>query len=110
MLLVVQIPGSALILAAFAASQMGRTGGRSRSYLCADAIGSFALAASTLLVPQWDFLARRASGSPCRCSASAKAFPASFRRDGMDSSAKARQDGVRSTADRRQRTGGTWTP
>jgi hypothetical protein len=44
--LLIQIIGSALILAAFTANQIGNTGTSSRSYLAANAIGSLALAVS----------------------------------------------------------------
>jgi hypothetical protein len=55
--LLIQITGSALIVAAFAASQIGSTDKSSRAYLAANAIGSFALASSALLSSQWGFLA-----------------------------------------------------
>jgi hypothetical protein len=55
--LLIQIIGSALILAAFAANQIGNTGTSSRSYLTANAIGSLALAVSAVLGSQWGFLA-----------------------------------------------------
>jgi hypothetical protein len=55
--LVIQVAGSALIVAAFAAHQAGRIGRSSRLYLAASIIGSFALAASALLGSQWGFLA-----------------------------------------------------
>jgi hypothetical protein len=55
--LVIQVNGSALIVAAFAASQTGRIGRSSRLYLAANVIGSVALAASALPSSQWGFLA-----------------------------------------------------
>jgi hypothetical protein len=55
--LLIQIIGSALILAAFAANQVGSTGTSSRSYLAANAVGSLALAVSAVLGSQWGFLA-----------------------------------------------------
>jgi hypothetical protein len=55
--LLLQIIGSVLILAAFAADQLGSTGKSSRSYLAANAVGSGALASSALLGSQWGFLA-----------------------------------------------------
>jgi hypothetical protein len=55
--LLVQVTGSALIVAAFAASQAGRIGRSSRLCLAASVIGSLALAASALLGSQWGFLA-----------------------------------------------------
>ena len=57
MSLLVQIVGSALILAAFAANQLGSTGTSSRPYLAANALGSLALAFSAVLSSQWGFLA-----------------------------------------------------
>jgi hypothetical protein len=51
---VVQVTGSALIVAAFAASQAAGIG-RSRLCLAANVIGSLALAASALLGSQWGF-------------------------------------------------------
>jgi hypothetical protein len=65
--LLIQIIGSALILAAFAANQVGRTSTSSRSYLAANAIGSLALAISAVLGSQWGFLALE--GSWCVVSA-----------------------------------------
>jgi len=54
---VIQVTGSALIVAAFAASQTGRIGRSSRLYPAASVIGSVALAAGALLGSQWGFLA-----------------------------------------------------
>jgi hypothetical protein len=51
--LLIQIIGSALILAAFAANQVGSTATSSRSYLAANAIGSLALAVSAVLRSPW---------------------------------------------------------
>jgi hypothetical protein len=55
--LLLQATGSAFILAAFAANQIGMTSRSSRPYLAANTIGSFGLAASALLGSQWGFLA-----------------------------------------------------
>lgn len=56
MSLLAQAVGSAVILAAFAASQFGLAGTSSYFYLAANVIGSLALAASALLSSQWGFL------------------------------------------------------
>jgi hypothetical protein len=53
MSLVVQVTGSALIVAAFAASQAAGIGRSSRLCLAANVIGSLALAAGALLGSQW---------------------------------------------------------
>jgi hypothetical protein len=50
---VVQVTGSALIVAAFAASQGAGIGGASCLYLAANIIGSLALAVSALLGSPW---------------------------------------------------------
>jgi hypothetical protein len=55
-LLVARAAGSAVILAAFAASQFGLASGSSHFYLAVSVIGSLALAASALLSSQWGFL------------------------------------------------------
>jgi hypothetical protein len=54
--LVVQALGSAVVLVAFAASQLGLASSVSRLYLAANVIGSLALAASAWLGSQWGFL------------------------------------------------------
>jgi hypothetical protein len=51
-----QAVGSAVVLAAFAASQFGLAGTSSYFYLAANVIGSLVLAASALLGSQWGFL------------------------------------------------------
>jgi hypothetical protein len=74
--LVVQVTGSALIVAAFAASQAAGMGRSPSLYLAASVIGSLALAASALPGSQWGFWPWRASGPPCRSSACARHFVA----------------------------------
>jgi hypothetical protein len=53
--LVVQVTGSALIVAAFAASQAAGIAGPPRLCLAAGVIGSLALAAGALPGSQWGF-------------------------------------------------------
>ena len=55
--LLIQLIGSALVLAAFGANQIWRTSDSSRLYLTANALGSFGLAVSALTGSQWGFLA-----------------------------------------------------
>ena len=53
---VVQVFGSLLILAAFAASQRGRMDPNSKVYLLLNLVGSAVLAVEALLGKQWGFL------------------------------------------------------
>lgn len=57
MSLLIQLAGSALVLAAFAANQIWRASDSSRLYLTANALGSAGLAVSALAGGQWGFLA-----------------------------------------------------
>jgi len=59
----VQIAGSLLVLAAFAAAQFGRVGTNSLSYLVANAVGSGVLAVLAFLEQQWGFLILEGSWS-----------------------------------------------
>ena len=52
----VQIVGSLLVLAAFAAAQRGLLDPRSRLYLLLNLVGSATLAVEAVLVRQWGFL------------------------------------------------------
>jgi hypothetical protein len=52
----VQLVGALLILAAFAAAQLGFADVRSPRYLWANAVGSFVLAAAAWHEGQWGFL------------------------------------------------------
>ena len=52
----VQIVGSLLVLAAFAAAQRGLLDARSRVYLLLNLVGSATLAVEAVLVQQWGFL------------------------------------------------------
>jgi hypothetical protein len=52
----VQIVGSLLVLAAFAAAQRGLLDARSRVYLLLNLVGSATLAVEAVLVEQWGFL------------------------------------------------------
>jgi hypothetical protein len=52
----VQIVGSLLVLAAFAAAQRGLLDARSRVYLLLNLVGSATLAVEAVLVAQWGFL------------------------------------------------------
>jgi hypothetical protein len=52
----VQIIGSLLVLAAFAAVQRGRLGPKSRTYLVLNVVGSAVLAVEAVLEQQWGFL------------------------------------------------------
>lgn len=53
---VIQVAGSLLILAAFAAVQRGRMSPGSRTYLSLNLVGSAVLAVLALLERQWGFL------------------------------------------------------
>jgi hypothetical protein len=53
---VVQVVGSLLVLAAFAASQAGRLDPRSRRYLVLNLVGSGTLAVQAAMTSQWGFL------------------------------------------------------
>jgi hypothetical protein len=53
---VIQVAGSLLILAAFAAAQRGLLDQRSRAYLIMNFVGSVVLAVEALLERQWGFL------------------------------------------------------
>ena len=53
---VVQVVGSLLVLAAFAAAQAGRLGPRSRRYLLLNVLGSGTLAVEAAATRQWGFL------------------------------------------------------
>jgi hypothetical protein len=53
---VVQIVGSVLVLAAFAAAQRGLLDAKSRIYLLLNLVGSATLAVEAVLVRQWGFL------------------------------------------------------
>jgi len=53
---IVQIAGSLLILAAFAAGQLGRLQPRSRRYLALNVVGSGVLALDAAIGAQWGFL------------------------------------------------------
>lgn len=57
MSLLIQLIGSVLVLAAFAANQIWRISDSSRPYLTANALGSCGLAVSALAGSQWGFLA-----------------------------------------------------
>ncbi len=57
MSMLIQLIGSALVLAAFAANQIWRASDSSRLYLTANALGSAGLAVSALACSQWGFLA-----------------------------------------------------
>jgi hypothetical protein len=61
MLQLVQILGSLLVLAAFAASQRGRLSTTSPTYLTLNVVGSAVLAALALHEHQWGFLLLEAS-------------------------------------------------
>ena len=52
----VQIVGSLLVLAAFAAAQRGLLDPKSRLYLVLNLVGSATLAVEAVLVAQWGFL------------------------------------------------------
>ena len=52
----VQITGSLLVLAAFAAAQRGLLDQKSRVYLLLNLVGSATLAVQAVLVEQWGFL------------------------------------------------------
>jgi LPXTG-motif cell wall-anchored protein len=52
----VQVAGSLLVLAAFAAAQRGRLDQRSPVYLVLNVVGSAALAVEAVLERQWGFL------------------------------------------------------
>jgi hypothetical protein len=52
----IQIVGSLLVLAAFAAAQRGRLDQRSRGYLILNLAGSATLAVEAVLTGQWGFL------------------------------------------------------
>lgn len=52
----IQIVGSLLVLAAFAAAQRGRLDQRSRVYLILNLVGSATLAVEAVLTGQWGFL------------------------------------------------------
>ena len=52
----VQLVGSLLVLAAFAAAQRGLLDARSRVYLLLNLVGSATLAVEAVLVQQWGFL------------------------------------------------------
>ena len=53
---IVQVAGSLLVLAAFAAAQRGLFDPRSRVYLLLNLVGSATLAVEAVLVAQWGFL------------------------------------------------------
>jgi hypothetical protein len=53
---IVQIAGSLLVLAGFAAAQRGLLDPRSRVYLLLNLVGSATLAVQAVLVAQWGFL------------------------------------------------------
>ena len=53
---IVQIAGSLLVLAAFAAAQRGLLDPKSRVYLLLNLVGSATLAVQAVLVAQWGFL------------------------------------------------------
>ncbi|HEY9418056.1 MAG TPA: hypothetical protein VIQ30_25125 [Pseudonocardia sp.] len=53
---IVQVVGSLLVLAGFAAAQLGRLSPHSRRYLTLNFIGSAALAVEAALGAQWGFL------------------------------------------------------
>ena len=53
---VIQVAGSLLILAAFAAAQRGRMSQTSRAYLSLNLVGSATLAVVALYERQWGFL------------------------------------------------------
>jgi len=53
---IVQIVGSLLVLAAFAAAQRGMMNPRSRAYLLLNLVGSGILAVEAFLGQQWGFL------------------------------------------------------
>lgn len=53
---VVQVVGSVLVLAAFAASQAGRLDQKSLRYLVLNALGSGTLAVQAAVTRQWGFL------------------------------------------------------
>lgn len=53
---IVQILGSLLVLAAFAAAQRGRLNPRSKRYLILNLVGSAVLAVEAALGRQWGFL------------------------------------------------------
>lgn len=55
--LVIQVVGSALVLAGFFLSQLGRLDQRSIPYLTANSVGSGILAVNALITTQWGFLA-----------------------------------------------------
>ena len=76
MSLVVQVTGSAVIVAAFAAGQAAGIAGSSRLCLAAGVIGSLALAAGALLGSHWGFWPWRACGPRCRSSACVRHFVA----------------------------------
>lgn len=76
MSLVVQVTGSAFVVAAFAAGQAAGIGGSSGLCLAVSVIGPVALAAGALPGSHWGFWRWRASGPPCRCSACARHFVA----------------------------------
>jgi hypothetical protein len=52
----IQVAGSLLVLAAFAASQAGRLETRSRLYLVLNLVGSGTLAVQAAVTSQWGFL------------------------------------------------------
>jgi hypothetical protein len=53
---IVSLVGSMLILAAFAANQLGRLGSASRPYLSLNLVGSFVLSIIAIEERQWGFL------------------------------------------------------
>ena len=53
---IIQVAGSLLVLAAFAASQAGRLETRSRRYLVLNLVGSGTLAVQAAVTSQWGFL------------------------------------------------------
>jgi hypothetical protein len=62
--LLIQLIGSALVLAAFAANQIWRVSDSSRLFLTANALGSGGLAVSALAGSQWGFLALEGTWCP----------------------------------------------